>query len=74
MIILGLAAGALLNFVIQGSVYNDLKSSFSDVFLIILLPPIIFESAISMESVICLFYNHQRKCFLRTLAQSLALH
>ena len=50
-IIIGLLAGCLLKYGTHENLTDNLKNSFSDIFLVILLPPIIFESAINMDSV-----------------------
>lgn len=53
--IIGLIAGGFLNYVSDNSLILEFQTSFSDLFLIILLPPILFESAINMEKV---FYKY----------------
>lgn len=47
---IGLLAGILLDSISEDLLLKDLKVGFSQIFLIILLPPILFESAINMET------------------------
>lgn len=47
---IGLLAGITLDFFSEELLLKDLKAGFSQIFLIILLPPILFESAINMET------------------------
>jgi sodium/hydrogen exchanger 8 len=47
---LGLLAGLTLDSMSQELLLHDLKAGFSQIFLIVLLPPILFESAINMET------------------------
>jgi hypothetical protein len=57
-LILGLLAGCLLKYGIAGGEKDSdsLKDSFEDIFLLILLPPIIFEGAVNMDGVIIILY------------------
>ena len=51
-------AGCLLKYGIAGGEKDSdsLKDSFEDIFLLILLPPIIFEGAVNMDGVIIILY------------------
>ena len=48
---LGLVAGLLLNLTDIVNIRAVMKEGFSSFFLIVLLPPILYESAINMERV-----------------------
>jgi len=48
---IGILAGIVMNYINADGAMLSIRKGFTQLFLIVLLPPILFESAINMETV-----------------------